>query len=101
MSFAEFQRSIVRDPVAPAGLSAPLQALWLSARGDWDGAHALAQSDGGRDGAWVHAYLHREEGDDANAGYWYARAGRLAPEEGADSLAHEWEQIVRALLADR
>ncbi len=99
MSFAEFQQSIARDPVAPAGLSAPLRSLWLSARGDWEGAHALVQSDGGRDGAWVHAYLHREEGDDANAGYWYSRAGRPAPEQGADSLAREWEQIARALLA--
>jgi hypothetical protein len=100
MSFAEFQQSITRDPAAPAGLSAPLRALWLSARGDWDGAHALVQSDGGRDGAWVHAYLHRTEGDDSNAGYWYSRAGRPAPGEGPDSLAREWEQIARAFLAD-
>jgi hypothetical protein len=79
----------------PAGLGPALLALWHDAHGDWDKAHALAQEDGGRDGAWVHAYLHRKEGDEGNAGYWYARAGK-APASG--DLAVEWEAIARALL---
>lgn len=72
-----------------------LRALWLDARGDWEGAHAAAQAAGSRDGDWVHAYLHRKEGDEGNAGYWYARAGR--PHCTA-SLTAEWEQIARSLL---
>jgi len=79
----------------PAGVGAALQALWLDRRGDWDSAHDLAQQAGGRDGAWVHAYLHRKEGDEMNAGYWYARAGRSA---ATGDLGAEWEEITRALL---
>jgi hypothetical protein len=89
MSFAAF----VAATEPPAG--AALRALWLDARGDWDAAHAAVQEDGGRDGAWVHAYLHRKEGDEMNAGYWYARAGRPA---ATGDLRAEWEAIVRALL---
>ncbi len=81
----------------PAPLSGALAALWLDARGDWDGAHAAAQSDAGRDGAWVHAYLHRKEGDRGNAGYWYFRAGRVLPPANA-SFEAEWEEIAQALL---
>ena len=79
----------------PDGLPSALRALWLDAHGDWDAAHAAAQEDAGRDGAWVHAYLHRKEGDEMNAGYWYARAGRPA---ASGDLRAEWEQIARALL---
>ena len=60
----------------PDGLSDALRALWWCARGDWDAAHGIAQEDSSRDGSWVHAHLHRVEGDLGNAGYWYARAGR-------------------------
>ena len=96
MSFAEFLRSTTDGKPAPAGLAAPLRALWHDARGEWDAAHALAQEAGGADGAWVHAYLHRKEGDEMNAGYWYRRAGRPV----ADSdLQVEWESIARELLA--
>ena len=80
----------------PAGLSPPLRALRHLARGEWDAAHACAQSDPGRDGAWVHAHLHRVEGDPANAGYWYRRAER--PVAGSP-LDDEWEEIASALLA--
>ena len=82
----------------PAGASPALCALWHEARGDWDRAHALAQAADDRAGAWVHAYLHRKEGDVMNAGYWYARAGR--PEATGD-LRAEWEEIVRSLLAQK
>ena len=80
----------------PAELSPPLAALWHLARDEWDAAHGAAQSDNGRDGAWVHAHLHRVEGDLANAGYWYRRADRPASEAPLDD---EWEQIAAALLA--
>jgi len=79
----------------PAGLSTALQALWREAKGDWRRAHELAQGQPDADGAWVHAYLHRVEGDLANAGYWYRKAGKPASDA---TLAEEWAEIVRALL---
>jgi hypothetical protein len=94
MSFADFQASTAGS-VPPPGLGRPLQALWLDARGQWDEAHEAAQAAGGADGAWVHAYLHRKESDETNAGYWYARAGQPA---ATGDLAVEWAAIVRALL---
>ena len=82
-------------PEPPDGLSPALRALWHLARGEWDAAHACAQSQPGREGAWVHAHLHRVEGDLANAGYWYRRAERPP----ADSpLDEEWEEIASTLL---
>lgn len=100
MSFAEFAASVVaQNPEPPLSLSTPLRALWYDARDDWSAAHGLAQEDGTDRGAWVHAYLHRKEGDVSNAGYWYARAGR--PKIGEDTpLRVEWEQIARELLGD-
>lgn len=80
----------------PAGLPPLLRALWLDAQGDWDSAHHVAQEIDDGDGAWVHAYLHRKEGDAGNAGYWYRRSGRL-PATGP--LADEWRTIVETLLA--
>lgn len=97
MSFAEFQASIVRDAMPPAGAGPALQALWHDAKGDWDRAHACAQGDEGRDGAWVHAYLHRKEGDLGNAGYWYQRARQKTPAESL-TLSDEWAQIAAELL---
>jgi hypothetical protein len=98
MSFEELQRSIAEDAAPPAGMKTALAALWHDARGDWDGAHAVAQDDHSRDGSWVHAYLHRKEGDLGNAGYWYTRARRPLPARGS-ALQREWEEIARALLA--
>lgn len=94
MSFADFLHA-TSAAVPPPGLSGPLRALWFDARGEWDAAHEAAQAAGGRDGAWVHAYLHRKEGDEMNAGYWYARAGRPA---ASGDLRAEWEQIARELV---
>jgi len=82
----------------PASLTKPLQALLADYRGDWDLAHELAQVANSSDGDWVHAYLHRKEGDIANAGYWYRRAHR-APVGSSVSLEEEWEQIATELLA--
>ena len=95
MTLQAFQDSL-RDDRPPAGIGPALQALWQEARGEWHAAHALAQAADDATGAWVHAFLHRVEGDPANAGYWYRRAGLpvcRAP------LREEWSAIVQALLA--
>lgn len=73
----------------------PLRALWLDAAGDWDGAHKCVDDSCDPESMWVHAYLHRKEGDQWNAGYWYRKAGR-SPHNGP--LAAEWREIVAALL---
>jgi hypothetical protein len=78
-----------------SGFSRALLALWWDARGDWNRAHEVAQDVAGPDGAWVHAYLHRKDGDLENAGYWYRRAGRSVAT--GDSRV-EWEGIVREML---
>ncbi len=94
MTLAEFRASL-GAPQPPAPLSPALKALWRDAKGDWDGAHDLAQAADGRDGDWVHAYLHRKEGDVGNAGYWYRRAGQPAAQ---GSVAEEWAAIAETLL---
>jgi hypothetical protein len=94
MSFEEFRRAVNGRAGEPAGLSPALRALWHDARGDWPAAHACAQADPGRGGAWVHAYLHRKEGDESNAAYWYQRANQ--PVAGGP-LEDEWAEIARAL----
>jgi len=93
MSVDEFKGSTQGAP--PAGLSGALLALWHDARGDWDAAHEAAQRAQTPQGAWVHAYLHRKEGDLANAAHWYRRSGR-PPAAGA--LGAEWDQIAGELL---
>ncbi|MBT5415071.1 MAG: hypothetical protein HOH66_09705 [Rhodospirillaceae bacterium] len=94
MDFESFKASVAED-APPEGLSAPLAALWHQAKGDWEKAHKLAQSQAGDTGAWVHAYLHRVEGDEDNAGHWYRRAGKPHSEA---SLAEEWKEIATTLL---
>ena len=96
MDLTTFERSL-EGAAPPEGLSKPLQALWQEAKGAWDEAHTLAQADKGPAGAWVHAYLHRVEGDLRNAGYWYRRSGRPESEE---ALRAEWRAIATALLAE-
>jgi hypothetical protein len=70
-------------------------ALWHDARGNWAEAHRIAQDVDTSSGAWVHAYLHRKEGDLGNAAYWYRRAGQQVAE---DSLDAEWARLVQAFL---
>ena len=94
MDLISFKNSLSGNQT-PADLSPYLQALWFDGKNDWEKAHQLAQEIGDREGAWIHAYLHRKEGDPGNARYWYDRAGRSMP---AVSLEKEWEDIVRALL---
>lgn len=96
MSFKEFQESLSQSH-APAGLSPALTGLWHDRRGDWDEAHKSVQDDSSAEAAWVHAYLHRKEGDPGNAAYWYSRAGRPI---SAATLTEEWAGIARALLGD-
>ncbi len=97
MDFEAFKESL-EQATPPAGTSSALQALWRQAKGEWHAAHELAQAQDDAVGAWVHAYLHRVEGDLRNAGYWYRRAERPASEK---PLAQEWEEIARALLRGR
>ena len=81
----------------PAELSKALEALWWDAKGDWHKAHDRAQAQDDKTGAWVHAYLHRKEGDLSNAGYWYCQAGKKRPDA---TLDQEWDEIAAALLKD-
>lgn len=81
----------------PAGLVPPLEGLWWGMKGEWDRAHGIVQADDGREAAWVHAWLHRVEGDLDNAAYWYRRAARPAP-AGDQDLRAEAEAIAGALL---
>ena len=91
---AEFKASLSGAAPAPQ-LAAPLAALWWAAKGGWDQAHKIVQDEATADAAWVHAYLHRVEGDPGNAGYWYRRAAK--PVAGGP-LETEWEGIAAALL---
>ncbi|MCK4748417.1 MAG: hypothetical protein KAT15_15305 [Bacteroidales bacterium] len=79
----------------PEDIPPLLQALLLDSAGDWDSAHGIAQKEYNTDGSWVHAYLHREEGDLGNASYWYRSAGKTLPDM---SLGEEWEYIAMALI---
>jgi hypothetical protein len=90
----EFRASFSGAAPAPE-LAAPLAALWWAAKGGWDEAHRIVQDEPTADAAWVHAYLHRVEGDIGNAGYWYRRAGKPVAE---GPLETEWERISSALL---
>lgn len=95
MDLAAFETTL--DGTAPPpGTTGPVRALWFAAKGDWEAAHRLVMDEGTREAAWVHAYLHRVEGDLANARYWYGQAGKGA---AAGALADEWRAIAAALLA--
>ena len=95
MTFDEFKAGLTH-PTPPKNLPAALAALWHDGRGNWEEAHRIAQDVNDRTGAWVHAYLHRKEGDLGNASYWYRTAGRPV---ASGSLEVEWTAIVEALLA--
>ena len=95
VTFDDFKTSLAQD-APPAGLSVPLQALWWAGKDDWNRAHTLVMGDEGADAAWVHAYLHRVEGDLPNARYWYRQAQR---EPATTELDVEWGAIARAMLA--
>ena len=96
MDVAGFKASLAQEK-PPRGISAALAGLWWDAKGNWTEAHEAAQRQEDATGAWVHAYLHRKEGDLENARYWYRRAGKPA---ATATLTREWETIAEALLAD-
>lgn len=93
MTLAEFKSSLSEG--RPPELPTLLQALWYDAKGDWHMAHNIAQDVHTTDGSWVHAYLHRKEGDRGNASYWYSRAAKPFPNE---TLEDEWLHIAAAFL---
>lgn len=95
MTLQQFRDSL-RGDEPPGGLSVALAGLWWDAKGEWTRAHQSAQQDEGPAGAWVHAYLHRKEGDSSNAGYWYGRAGKTP---SRSSFEQEWAEITGALLS--
>jgi hypothetical protein len=95
MTTEEFFASTQSDLAPPANAAVVLHALWHSKRDEWDLAHEIAQKIDTPEAAWVHAHLHRVEGDETNARYWYTRAGKPHSKK---SLADEWHEIVDTLL---
>ncbi len=96
MTFEKFKSSL-QENHPPSESSELLKALWYDGKGDWNASHNIAQDVYSADGSWVHAYLHRKEGDQWNAGYWYRQAGRKMP---GYSLEKEWEEMVRYFLGE-
>ena len=94
MQFEQFKSSLA-GAAPPAGLSLPLQALWWVAKGDWHRAHSCCQQAHDEHGAWVHAHLHRVEGDERNAAGWYKRAGKTPSEAAFDE---EWNDLARGMM---
>jgi predicted choloylglycine hydrolase len=95
MNTEEFLRLIERQRPCPQTLPKALQALWCDKQGDWNQAHEIVQNAKDIDSAWVHAYLHRKEGDLNNAHYWYQRSSQP---EFTGELHQEWEHITSFLL---
>ena len=94
MNLRQLKESIDENKI-PDDLSVYLKALWYDAKGNWDEAHQIIQDVPDKNASWIHAYLHRKEGDITNADYWYNQAGRKRPNI---SLNEEWEEIVKAML---
>lgn len=94
MTFEEFKNSLKQDS-PPDALNPLLKALWYDGKGDWETSHQIIQDINSSDAAWIHAYLHRKEGDLSNASYWYHRADR---KQTGVSLEEEWEEITRQML---
>ena len=95
MTLEQYIQSL-SSPAPPPETSDYLKALWFDAKGDWEKSHNIIQDIDDKKAAWIHAYLHRKEGDIWNADYWYGKAGKKRPEV---SLEEEWEIIVKALIA--
>ena len=95
MTLSEFKASFAQ-PTPPPDFSAPLQALWWAGKGDWERAHKIVMDDESKEAAWVHAYLHRVEGDLPNARYWYGQAGQNAAEGALDA---EWADLVQHFVS--
>ena len=91
MIYEKYLESLQNDEL-PQGIEDVLSALWWDGKGDWDKAHRIAQNISDWRGSWVHAYIHRKEGDTGNADYWYARAGKSRHQ---GSLDEEWSELVK------
>ncbi len=94
MTIEEF-KTYIDQQKRPEGIDTVLLALWEVKSGNWGQAHRIVQNESSRMAARVHAYLHRVEGDEANAGYWYSQAGVPVAKNRPDE---EWEEIVNELL---
>lgn len=94
MRVEDFKKSLSQS-LPPEGIGSLLESMWFDGKGDWDKAHDIAQDIHTREGSWIHAYLHRREGDEGNAAYWYARAGKPVCRK---SLSEEWDELVKAFL---
>lgn len=94
MKFEDFINSLEEES-PPKEIRLSLLALWYDGKGLWPEAHDIVQDLESKEAAWIHAYLHRKEGDDWNAGYWYRRAGK---DHCSDSLEDEWTSLVRFFL---
>ena len=94
LSFDDFITSLSGINPSP-DLSVYLQSLWYDGKGDWNKAHTIIQDTEDGTACWIHAYLHRKEGDKFNANYWYNKAGKPMPHY---SLEQEWQEIIKALL---
>ena len=94
MTLIEFKSSL-HAKEGPNDVGPLLLALWNDAKGNWSEAHTIVQEIDHPDGAWIHAYLHRKEGDDANAKFWYDMAGKKFTTK---PLPEEWEEIVSHFL---
>jgi hypothetical protein len=94
MTFEEFSQSLT-SVTPPSNISVYLETLWYDGNNDWERSHKIAQDIIDKNGSWLHAYLHRKEGDIGNAGYWYRKAGKPVP---AYSLNQEWIELVENFL---
>ena len=95
-TYTEFEQTLSR-PEPPITWPNALRALWFEAKGDWESSHDIAQDMHNELGSWMHAYLHRKEGDRFNAGYWYRQARRNYPEISLDA---ELREMVRFVLGN-
>ena len=93
MTIEEFKTSLHAS--LPVNVSVYLESLWCDGKGDWEKSHIIIQDIEDKNAAWIHAYLHRKEGDIGNADYWYNKAGRKRP---SVSLQEEWENLVATFL---
>ncbi|RYG00683.1 MAG: hypothetical protein EOO02_14375 [Chitinophagaceae bacterium] len=94
MTITEFKATL-SSRMPPDTLTPVLRSLWFAGKNDWERAHDIAQDIHSSEGSWVHAYLHRVEGDPGNAAYWYRQAGKPVPSVTTEV---EWEQMVTTLL---
>ncbi len=93
LTLEQFLLSLKNDH--PPEFSVYLESLWYDKKGNWDKAHQIAQNIPDKGGSWIHAYLHRVEGDEWNSNYWYSRAGKVMP---SISLSEEWDSLVKYFL---